>query len=341
MKQSEFEKKYELFWNELENKLVTNDKSISNNSTLDKKSSSIKKKRSKDSDLGEAFPEDYRLLCHHLSLSRSRHYSPLLVERLEKLVINAHQIYYKRKTHMLAAVLIYFTSGFSQSVRKEWRWVLLSSVLFFGAFFGMLVTLQYYPDMVYTVISGEQLAEMESMYDPSLDKIGRDRNSDTDFQMFGFYIFNNTGIGLRTFASGLIFGIGSVLTLVFNGLTIGGVAGYLTFIGYSSTFWPFVSGHSAMELTAIVLSGAAGFKLGFSIISPGRKSRIRSLVDSARDAVYMMYGVATMFIIAAFIEAYWSSMSDIPSVVKYTVGIVNWLLLITYFVVLGRKRAIR
>lgn len=341
MKQSEFEKKYQLFWDELEIKLIPNDKPTSNKSALDKDASSIKTKKYQVSELGEEFPEDYRLLCHHLSLSRSRHYSPLLVERLEKLVINAHQIYYKRKTHMLAAVLIYFTSGFSQSVRKEWRWVLLSSVLFFGTFFGMLVTLQYYPDMVYTVISGEQLAEMESMYDPSQDKIGRDRNSGTDFEMFGFYIFNNTGIGLRTFASGLLFGIGSVLTLVFNGLTIGGVAGYLTFIGYSSTFWPFVSGHSAMELTAIVLSGAAGFKLGFSIISPGRKSRIRSLIDSAREAVYMMYGVATMFIIAAFIEAYWSSMTDIPSVVKYTVGIINWVLLITYFVALGRKRAIR
>ena len=341
MKQSEFEKKYECFWHKLEVKLVVGSNAPSINSEQDSKVSNNKKYITKDNDLGEEFPENYRLLCHHLSLSRSRHYSPLLVERLEKLVINAHQIYYKRKTHMLASVLIYFTSGFSKSVRNEWRWVLLSSILFFGTFIGMLITLQYYPDMVYTVISGEQLAQMESMYDPTQDKIGRDRSSGTDFEMFGFYIFNNTGIGLRTFASGLLFGIGSLITLVFNGLTIGGVAGYLTFIGYSSTFWPFVSGHSAMELTAIVLSGAAGFKLGFSIISPGRKSRVRSLTDSAREAIYMMYGVATMFVIAAFIEAYWSSMADIPSMVKYTVGIINWLLLIIYFVFLGRNRAIR
>jgi len=341
MKQSDFENKYESFWLDLEDKLLSGSELISNKSDHDNRLSQIKSKKPKKRNLGEEFPENYRLLCHHLSLARSRHYSPLLVERLEKLVINAHQIYYKRKTHMLASVLIYFTSGFSQSVRKEWHWILLSSTLFFGTFFGMLITLQYYPDMVYTVISGDQLAQMESMYDPSQDKIGRDRTSGTDFEMFGFYIFNNTGIGLKTFASGLLFGVGSVVTLVFNGLTIGGVAGYLTFIGYSSTFWPFVSGHSAMELTAIVLSGAAGFKLGFSIINPGRKSRLRSLTDSAREAIYMMYGVATMFVIAAFIEAYWSSMTDIPSIVKYTVGIINWLLLIIYFVFLGRDRAIR
>ena len=338
MKQSEFENKYENFWRNLEEKLFLDSNALSNK---DSKSDGFKQKSARDSNLGEEFPENYRLLCHHLSLSRSRHYSPLLVERLEKLVINAHQILYKRKTHMLASVLIYFTSGFSQSVRKEWRWILISSILFFGTFFGMLVTLQFYPDMVYTVISGEQLAQMESMYDPSQDKIGRDRTSGTDFEMFGFYIFNNTSIGLRTFASGLLFGIGSVITLVFNGLTIGGVAGYLTFIGYSSTFWPFVSGHSAMELTAIVLSGAAGFKLGFAIINPGRKSRLRSLTDSSREAIYMMYGVVTMFVIAAFIEAYWSSMTDIPAIVKYIVGILNWVLLIIYFVYLGRDRAAR
>ena len=339
MKQVEFEKKYTDFWLELETKLGIAAFVVTSDTEKEGKAGSKHNKTGSVSALGEKFPENYRLLCHHLSLARSRHYSPLLVERLEKLVINAHQIYYKRKTHMLASVLIYFTSGFACSVRQEWRWVLLSSVLFFGSFFSMLISLQYYPDMVYTVIPAEQLASMESMYDPSQDKIGRERDSGSDFQMFGFYIFNNTGIGLRTFASGLLLGIGTVVTLLFNGLSIGGVAGYLTFIGYGSTFWPFVSGHSAMELSAIVLSGAAGFKLGFSIISPGRKSRLRSLRDSARDAVYMMYGVAGMFVMAAFIEAYWSSMSDIPSMIKYIVGAVNWFLLLIYFIFAGRKYA--
>jgi len=314
MKQADFENKYSEFWQTLE---------INNLSELH---------------TSDSFPEDYRLVCHHLSLARSRHYSPLLVERLEKLVINAHQLFYKRKSHFITSVLVYFTSGFARAIRKEWRWVMLSSVLFFGTFFGMLISLQYYPDMVYSVISGEQLAQMENMYDPSQAKIGRDRSSGSDFQMFGYYIFNNTGIGLKTFASGLLLGVGSVITLIFNGLTIGGVAGYLTSIGYGVTFWPFVSGHSAMELSAIVLSGAAGFKLGFSIISPGRKSRLLSLRDSAKEAVYIMYGVASMFIIAAFIEAYWSSMSDIPAMFKYTVGVINWVLLLSYFIYVGRFR---
>ncbi len=334
MKQIEFEKTNALFWNELETNLQNNTvpwfKKIFN-----------KFKNNTPLDQGENFPEQYRLICHHLSLARARYYSPMLVERLEKLVFNAHQIYYQHNTHFLFSVLSYFTHDFPRSVRNEWRWVLLAFVLFFGGLVSMIITLQYFPDMVYTVIPADQLVEIESMYDPSSDKIGRDRDSGTDFQMFGFYIFNNTGIGLKTFASGLLFSIGSMITLIFNGLYIGSIAGYLTHIGYGSTFWPFVVGHSAMELIAIVFSGAAGIKLGFSILNPGRKSRLKSLSDSASEAVFMMYGVVAMFFIAAFIEAYWSSMSNIEPMIKYVVGVMNWILLLSYFFLIGKKSAIR
>jgi len=336
MKQAEFEKNNALFWSDLEQQLTDMRKPFFQKLSLrNKKSSDV------DEEFKANFPENYRRLCHHLSLARSRYYSPSLVERLEQLVFNAHQVFYQHKSNILFSMLIYFTSGFAASVRKQRLWILISSIIFFGGFFTMLVTLQYFPDMVYTVMSAEQITQIESMYDPSLNVIGRERDSGTDFQMFGFYIFNNTSIGLKTFASGLLFGIGAIITLLFNGLYIGSVAGYLTYINFGSTFWPFVSGHSALELSAVVLSGAAGLKLGVSIISPGRKSRLKSLSDSAKESLYMMYGVSAMFIVAAFIEAYWSSMANIPEIIKYTVGGANWLLLITYFVFSGRKNAVR
>ncbi|PAK99903.1 hypothetical protein B8W90_14245, partial [Staphylococcus hominis] len=70
--------------------------------------------------------------------------------------------------------------------------------------------------------------------------------------MFGYYIMNNISIGLRTFASGLLAGLGTVLVLLFNGLTIGAAAGHLQHIGHGDPFWRFVCGHGAFELTAIV-----------------------------------------------------------------------------------------
>ena len=155
--------------------------------------------------------------------------------------------------------------------------------------------------------------------------------------MFGFYIYNNIGIGFRTFASGILFGVGAVFFLVFNGLSIGTVGGYLTQAGFSDTFYPFVAGHSSFELLAIVFCGAAGLKLGFALLSPGNWRRIDALKRASHDAVQIVYAAAVMLLIAAFIEAFWSSSTALPVPVKYVAGVSGWVLLLAYFFLAGRK----
>ena len=86
--------------------------------------------------------------------------------------------------------------------------------------------------------------------------------------MFGHYILNNISIALRTFASGLLAGLGTLLVLLFNGVIIGSVAGHLQHIGHGDPFWRFVAGHGAFELTAIVIAGGAGLQLGMKLLAP-------------------------------------------------------------------------
>jgi len=71
--------------------------------------------------------------------------------------------------------------------------------------------------------------------------------------MFGFYVMNNVGIGFRSFASGIFLGLGSAVILVVNGLFIGAAARHLTRLSLGKTFWPFVVGRGALELTAITI----------------------------------------------------------------------------------------
>jgi len=156
--------------------------------------------------------------------------------------------------------------------------------------------------------------------------------------MFGYYIMHNIGIAFQTFASGLLFGLGSVFFLIFNGLMIGAVAGHLTYVGYGQTFWSFVIGHGAFELSAIALAGAAGLKLGWALVAPGRLPRAESLRLAARKSVLLICGVMLFLLIAAFIEAYWSSMTRPSYQTKYLVGAALWLLVVIYFVFAGRRR---
>ncbi len=284
------------------------------------------------------FPSAYRQLCHHLALAQSRMYSPLLIDRLNQLVIRGHHQLYATRMHFWHRVVDFFLRDFPRLIRQEWKAVALASFLFFGSFFAMIIAIQIEPELAYSILSGEQAAQMEDMYDPEQhSRLGRIREADSDVMMFGFYIRNNTGIGFQVFAGGLLYGLGSVFFLLYNGLVIGAAAGHLTQIGYIETFWGFVAGHSAFELTAIALSGAAGFKLAQALLMPGRKSRRLALLDNSKIAIRIIYGSATLFIMAAFVEAFWSSLAIIPVAVKYATGIVLWTLVITYFTRVGRS----
>ncbi|HRJ52477.1 MAG TPA: stage II sporulation protein M [Candidatus Thiothrix moscowensis] len=285
------------------------------------------------------FPAAYRQLCHHLALAQSRMYSPLLIEQLNQLVIRGHNHLYTSRLHFLHRIAEFYLRDLPRLVRREIKPLLLSCLLFFGSFFAVLIAIQLEPELVYSVIDGEQVAGMEAMYDPvnRESRLGREREADSDVFMFGFYIRNNTGIGFQVFAGGLLYGIGSLFFLLYNGLVIGAVAGHLTQIGYIETFWGFVAGHSAFELTAIVLSGAAGFKLAQALVMPGRKARLLALLDNSQDAIKIVYGAATLFIMAAFVEAFWSSQTWIPVMIKYAVGISLWLVVLAYFTLAGRK----
>ena len=116
------------------------------------------------------------------------------------------------------------------------------------------------------------------------------------------------------------------------------LAGYLTAVGNGVPFWSFVSGHSAMELTAIVVSGVAGLKLGVALIAPGGRSRKAAVMQDGRIAVRIMYGAALMFLVAAFIEGFWSPLT-FPATTKYAVGIAAWVAVAAYFLLAGRGRA--
>ena len=109
-----------------------------------------------------------------------------------------------------------------------------------------------------------------------------------------------------------------------------GVAGHMARSGYGETFFPFVVGHGSLELTAIVLSGAAGLKLGGALLSPGQYSRLTALRLASREAAVIVYGAGLMLVVAAALEAFWSSQAALPAIVKYSVGGALWFMTLAY-----------
>jgi len=271
----------------------------------------------------EDFPQRYRRLCQQLALARRRGYSPQLVARLQLLMQQGHGVLYRTPPPRWRRALEFLLADFPQLVRSQARSMWVATGLFVVPLVGSFALLQWHPELVHLLMDNAQIASMERMYDPSSPHLGRD--SGTDWMMFGYYIMNNISIGLRTFASGLLAGLGTVLVLLFNGLTIGAAAGHLQHIGHGDPFWRFVVGHGAFELTAIVIAGGAGLQLGMKLLAPGRRRRIDALVDGGRIGARLCLGVAAMLLVAAFIEAFWSSIAEVPAWGKYSVAAVLWM----------------
>ncbi len=227
-------------------------------------------------------------------------------------------------------IYAFLRRDFPLSIYRHRYFILLALLVFVlpGLVFGGWTYLD--EDAVYSIIDAPQVRGVERMYDPEARILGREREADTDIFMFGFYIKNNISVAFRCFAGGVLAGIGTLLVLFFNGMFIGAVAGHLTRLDYVETFYPFVVGHGSFELTAIVFSGAAGLRLGYALINPGPFSRLNALRLAGREVVPMIYGIVLMLIVAAFIEAFWSSSTALAIEVKYGVGAVLWALVLLY-----------
>lgn len=281
------------------------------------------------------FPASYRALCSHLALARERRYAPTLIDRLHALVVRGHHALYGASAPHRAGFIEFITRGFPRLVRCEWRVVALSSVLFFGPLIGLIVAVQYFPDFASVIVPADDLESAQRMYDPDNRALGR-TDAQSNFQMFGFYIFNNVRIGFQTFAGGVLLGLGSLFFLIFNGVFLGTIVGHLHQVGLGPQIWSFTAGHGSFELLAIAISGAAGLKLGGALLAPGRRTRRAALVLQGKRAFQLAGGAALMFMVAAVIEAFWSPLQLASNTPKYGIGILLWVLVLAYLIFAGR-----
>ena len=320
MKQGQFEQLYQPLWQVMELEIIE----------LEKPNGRLKSKEL------ASFASRYRRLCHFHALAKDRHYSSHLVDKLGDLVVRGHQQLYRRKQPFFQQLISFIVAGFPRLVREQQQYIWWATALLYVPGLLIYLAILWQPDLVYTITSPDQVSSFEQMYDPANRTLGSARESDTNVQMFGFYISNNISVAFRTFASGILFGVGSVFFLIYNGLLMGAVAGHLTNAEFTQTFFTFVIGHGSFELTAICIAGAAGLKLGYALLAPGNLSRKDSLMRAGQVAIQLVYGVILMLVIAAFIEAFWSSNNILMPWQKYLVGGFLWALVIGYLVFSGR-----
>lgn len=273
-----------------------------------------------------AFARRYRAACSDLALSIGMRFPAGATEYLQQLVADAHTQLYRIESFSIVAWLrSLFVDVPRRTVADPCTWI--AAAVFVSIFGGGVVAAWLRPEFAVEVVGDGPLANFESMYS---ERPGSDNFMSSRAAMTGFYVFNNAGIGLRCFAGGIFFGIGSLIILAVNGLTLGTVFGHMLASPVADHFGEFVTAHAPLELIAIVLSAAAGLRLGWALVDTRGWSRQESLRRTAPEALGTAGLATVLFFLAAFIEGFLSP-APLPWSGKAAVAVLSVLVLAAFF----------
>ena len=276
----------------------------------------------------------YRSLAGDLMRVRRDKLGGDLERHLDTLASRAHNLIYSRSQRVARLNLAGLALDFPGAVRRNGLFFGIACLLFFGPLF--VAGFAAFADESYAiaVLDEAQLSRMEEMYRAARPE-GRDAN--TDATMTGFYVWNNVGIAFRCFATGLLFGLGPIFYLLFNGLSIGIVFGHLARVGLGENIFSFAASHSAWELVAIVIAGGAGLQMGLAMVKTHGRTRLGNLQSHRLELLRQVLGASIFLLVAALIEGNFSP-SSLPPAFKYIAGAWGWLLVSLILVFAGRDR---
>lgn len=230
-------------------------------------------------------------------LARLRRNAPRAPEtvRLEALVRQGRQAVYDVPTRRRSLVR-FFVTDYWRLITARRKPLLVAFVLLFGS--AALAALWGVHDPA--AASGVVPAQFRPALQPGHPWHDMSPAEQTAFTTEVFT--NNIQVTLVAFAGGITGGIATALALLYNGLQVGVIGGLMGQAGNGTGFVDLVTAHGVLELSCVLVGGAAGLSLGWSIVSPGLRTRRASLQREAREALLLVVGTAPWLVIAGIVE---------------------------------------
>jgi uncharacterized membrane protein SpoIIM required for sporulation len=265
----------------------------------------------------------YRQVASDVSTLRQDSTARAYAEHVNQLLARAHHIIYSSRRKGFLKVFYFLRDEYPLIVQRQIRYVLLALVMMlFGALLGSVLTLarpQFMrhmlgPAMVDTI-------ERHEMWTKSIVTVAPKEASRI--------MTNNLSVCFVAFAGGIIFGLGTIYSMFFNGLLLGVIGVACAQHGMSVDLWSFVAPHGSLELPSIILAGGAGLRLAQGVLFPGLYRRRDSIALAGVEATRLVSGVIPLLVIAGSLEGFFSP-SNAAVWLKFTLGGLLFTLLMVW-----------
>jgi uncharacterized membrane protein SpoIIM required for sporulation len=254
----------------------------------------------------------YRRAASDLAYVRTHLPDPGVLRRLNDLVGRAHGFVYVSEKGGGAGLIDFYWREFPLLLRKYRAFVLVAWGIFLAGALFALSRPDLQPFIVPKEYSTPHIGGASSPY------------------ASGYITQNNIRVALMAFALGIPLGVATLLLLFSNGMMLGGAGILIAQKGQSAGFWPCIAPHGVLELSAIMIAGAAGMILGWTLLHPGDLPRGKALALAAADAVRLLAGTIPMFVVAGTIEGF-VSFSSLSPYLKLLVSALSAAAMALYF----------
>lgn len=276
--------------------------------------------------------ELYQRVSTHLSMLRSASSDAALIGRLSSLVARARAAITGAHAPLAAEFTRFWTVSFPVVAYRAWRWWLATAVAFFAVAAVIALWVAGSPEVQSSIGTPSDIDELVNHDFASY-------YNEHPAALFGLQVWlNNAWVAAKCIAFAVVLGVPIPLVLFENAANLGVVAGLMFQGGKADVLLGLLTPHGLLELTAVCLAGAAGMRLGWSVISPGDRPRRQALAEQGRAVVAIAVGLVVVLLISGVIEAVVTP-SPLPTFARIGIGIAADAAFLAYVIHFGRRAA--